>query len=119
METPYENNGPLQEEYNTDAGTYHIHNVWNQSQSVTETVTQAIAGVTGMHYENIEPMYNVVDPDALNTVFESVSNEVPRDIGAVSFTLSGRDVTVYGHGEIVVTVHTPPRGGILESPDSG
>lgn len=38
--------------------------------------------------------------------------------GGVSFTLSGRSVTGYGHGEIVVTVRKPTSGGVLEPPDS-
>lgn len=115
MGTPYGNDSPLQEEYNHDAGTYHVHNVWQDSQPISETVTRTIAAVTGTRYKDIGPMYEVVDSDALNTVFKPVSDAVPRDTGGVSFTLSGRNVTVYAHGEIVVTVHKPTNGGVLES----
>lgn len=112
-------NGPhIREGYNPDAGTYHVYNVWNQSQPVTQTVVQTVAGVTGIRCEDIEQIYDVVDPDALNAMFKSVSDEVRRDAGGVAFTLNGRNVTVYGHGEIVVTVHKPTSGGILEPSES-
>lgn len=95
--------------YDPLTGTYHIQHNREAAASLCFTVVSALAAVTGKPPAEIEPLYDVIDPDALGALFRPLSDEAPRDQGVVSFTLEGRPVTVYASGEIVIGA--PSRDG--------
>lgn len=73
-------------------------------ESVSEAVVAAVAAATdrrpfepstGGAGEALDPLYEVVNPDALDALFGPA-----RVAGSVSFTYAGREVTVEG-GEVV------------------
>ena len=101
--------------YDPVTETYHLHHDWGTNQSLIETIVFAVAAVTGRPPTEIEPLYDVIDPDALAVLFRPVSDAKPRDDGFVSFTFDGQAVTVRATGEIIIDVpddaesETPPR----------
>lgn len=67
-----------------------------------ETIPGAILEATRL-YDQCDSvagqsLFEVVDPDALDALFEPVDNEAPRSLGHVSFVYKGCRVTVE-HGE--------------------
>lgn len=66
---------------------------------ITASVVNAIAAVTGDEPTAITPLYEVVDPDALDHLFESVRGD---ELVIVSFHLAGCAVRVGGDGDIEV-----------------
>lgn len=48
------------------------------------------------------PLYDQIDPDALDALFDDRPNGTPRGSGHVTFSLLGYDVTVYSDGHVVV-----------------
>ena len=73
--------------------------------SVSQAVVEAIAqreevDVTEIEPPEYEPLYSVVDPEALDALFSSTTGGSSRPMGAVSFTYAGYDVTVHSDGEI-------------------
>lgn len=48
------------------------------------------------------PLYDRVDPDALNKLFSKKHDGTTRSSGRVEFSLFGYDVTVHSDGKIVV-----------------
>ena len=75
---------------------------WTAGESLSVTVLQAVADLTGVEPGDVQPINDVVDADALNALFQPRSGEGPRTSGRVSFVLEGVDVTIYASGEVVV-----------------
>lgn len=90
--------------YDPVTETYHFNHDWGTNQSVLETIVFAVAAVTGKPPAEVEPLYNVIDPDALSVLFSPISDENPRSDGAVSFTFEDQAVTVHASGEIIIDV---------------
>lgn len=78
-----------------------VTNVCRDGQ-VSETVVTAVAQATGVDPLDLDPLYNVVDPDALNRIFDSTGTSSPASV-ELSFTMAGCQVVVRGDGEVVVT----------------
>jgi len=53
-----------------------------------------------------EILFEYVDPDALDALFQSVSG-APREDGHVTFSVDGHEVTVTATGEVVVRTTRP------------
>lgn len=70
----------------------------NISQAVVETVAEA-KGVNPL--ELTTPLYEVIDPDALDHLFATASTDGRMD-GKITFDYSGYEVTVWGSGYVVV-----------------
>lgn len=75
---------------------------WDEVESVTREVVEAVATVTGTDPTEFEPVATTIDPDALDALFAPRDSGQRRDRGYVRFPVAGHDVTVYAHGEIVV-----------------
>lgn len=79
---------------------------WSESEQPSSAIVIAISEVTGTDPMVLEPLYNVIDPDALNSLFESTGPS--RLDGSVSFEYCGYQVTIEADG----------RGFIAELDDS-
>jgi hypothetical protein len=78
---------------------------------VSERVIFEIAGRKGVDPVEIdEPLYEVIDPDALDSLVESASRTFGRSSVTVSFTYCGYDVTVTGDEEVRVSDALRPGG---------
>ena len=72
-------------------------------RTVVETVVTALADAKGVAVRDIEtPLYEVVDTDALEQIFEPSGRGLAR-IGQVVFTVDGYEITVHGTERVVVT----------------
>lgn len=58
------------------------------------TVIRAVANHAGQDPVDLPPLYEVVEPEALDKLFESLPNGVARDGGEVAFAYAGYRVTV-------------------------
>lgn len=83
--------------------TYHIQ----EDESVTEAVVRAVCSVTESDQMGLEPIYSVVDPDALNVLFGSGSDPSRRTDGVVAFEYVGRHVRITSENTVKVS-GTPP-----------
>lgn len=70
-----------------------------RTETVSERVITAVSEATGTDPLELEPLYNVVDPDALNAIF---SRDGSTDT-ELQFTMAGCEVVVRGEGNVVVT----------------
>ncbi|RLM89078.1 HalOD1 output domain-containing protein [Haloarcula sp. Atlit-7R] len=107
--TNFENHSPTDSEgHDPDTETYHVQFDASRDGGASHAVVTALAAVTGNGPTEIEPLYDVVDPDALDALFQHGSDDSKSGI-AVSFELDGSDVTVYSTGEVVASISE--RGG--------
>lgn len=72
-----------------------------ESGGVAETLVYAIADAAGVDPLSIEPVYDSVDPDALEALIRSGANDL-----SVSFDHDGVPVEVYGDGTVRIVTGT-------------
>lgn len=73
--------------------------------SLSQAVVEAVArreeiDVTEVEPPEYEPLYTVVDPEALDALFSSTTSGASRPVGSISFTYAGYDVTVHSDGDV-------------------
>lgn len=75
-----------------------------EGETPSEAVTYALMdSSTDVPLERRRPLYEVVDPDALDNLFRPNEGSVNDDVvGRVTFTYGGYDVTVRADGEILL-----------------
>ncbi|ADB62911.1 hypothetical protein Htur_4073 (plasmid) [Haloterrigena turkmenica DSM 5511] len=61
-------------------------------------IVSAVAEAEGVDSIDLPPLYNVIDPEALNALFTSDSGTV----SSVEFEYAGYSVVVRGEGDVVV-----------------
>ena len=80
--------------------TYHVR----RDESVAEAVVRVVSSVTQTEQTGLEPLYSKVDPDALNALFTSPENGVPRPTdGVVAFDYAGNHIEITADGTINIT----------------
>ena len=73
------------------------------SPSVTETIIDAVSEAEDCDPLTLPPLWNVIDPEALDALFEPTRGGQPR-AGRTSFTYVGYEITVDATAEAAVTV---------------
>lgn len=77
-------------------------------ESVTEAVTAALRSVSGATEFGVRPLYDTVDPDALDSLFARKGDGTPREAdGRIAFEHDRYRVRVDSDG--VVAVFAPDR----------
>ncbi|WP_224449609.1 HalOD1 output domain-containing protein [Haloprofundus salilacus] len=69
----------------------------------------AIAEIEGRDTDDIEPLYEAIDPDALDAIFQQDSETTAERNGRLSFVFNGRDVTVWSDGRIDISLSDTER----------
>ena len=67
---------------------------------------RAIAEVRGVEPVDVDPLYDVVDPDALDAMFDGTSGTRERDM-CVSFQFDDLEIEVTADGRVTVRTATP------------
>lgn len=63
----------------------------------------AVAAELNADRTEIDPLYSVVDPDALDALFEPGPFGAERDQGTVTFAMAGCEVVVRADGDVSAT----------------
>ena len=71
-----------------------------QTRSPSERVVEATAASTGTSLVELTPLYEFVDPDALDELVQSLER------GAIRFDYEGCQVRVESDGTVEITKHT-------------
>lgn len=79
------------------------------SGDISNTVVTAVARAKGVDVLDLDPLYDAVDPDALNRLFDADGPDRSNAL-ELSFSMAGCDVLVRGEGEVVVTPPEPADG---------
>jgi hypothetical protein len=87
--------------YDPYSGAYHSQHDWESPESLSHTVTHAIAALTGIELNSGPPLSHSIDPDALNRLFQATRPNTSTD-DHIRFTHQDCVVTVYRDGHIVV-----------------
>lgn len=76
---------------------------WGSERTLSEAVIDAVATAAGVDALQLDPLYESVDPDALDTIFmPEASGRLREGDASVAFTVSGYDIVVKSYGRIIV-----------------
>lgn len=78
----------------------------DHTRPVSQRAIEAVAAETGTSPTDLEPLYSVVDPDALDDLFHYDPSVVDGSGGHVAFNFAGCRVQIFQDG----TVETSSRG---------
>lgn len=92
---------PIQ--YDESTRTYRLSCDGGRDHSISTEIVLAVSEITNTPPIEIEPMFEVIDPDALDDLYAPVDN-APLQRGGCStfFRLHGCGVTVYPTGEVEI-----------------
>ena len=89
-------------EYSTnDAGAVTAHHDWGGSESVAVTVLRALEETTGEDARSFGTLNDVVDIDALDNLFTTLSSGSARGPGYVTIEFEDHTVTVHSDGKVM------------------
>lgn len=74
----------------------------DETESPSVAVVSLVAAVTDRTPTELEPLNDVLDPDALDALFAPTPTGKFRSDGNVQFTYHDHDVTVYSYGVVAV-----------------
>ncbi|WP_266077777.1 HalOD1 output domain-containing protein [Haladaptatus caseinilyticus] len=82
---------------------YHVYHDSASLYSVSETIIEAIAAIRSSDpTDDLIPLTDVVDPDALNSLFADTHTGSKRNEGHIVFSVNGFDVFVHANGHIFI-----------------
>lgn len=93
-------------EYDPETDAYHATFDPN-AVSANAAVIQSVAAVMGVDPLKIDPLYEAVDTDSLDTLIRAASQKSSPYI-STSFRFEGADVTVHGDGTVAVSPDEGP-----------
>lgn len=86
-----------------DAATYRVEHDWASDGELSETVVDAVASVLDAEPTDLSPLYEVIDPDALNRLYAPTPNHQTRPGGGrLTFSYNGCLVTAYWDGAVEI-----------------
>lgn len=96
----------------TTGSTVHTYDV-SAAEPLSQAVVNAVSAVSNAastptgpsEAEVLEPLYTVVDPDALEAFFRPIGSECDQSSSRITFSYHGCEVTV--HAGIRITVTRP------------
>jgi hypothetical protein len=71
-----------------------------EPRSITEQIIRVVTESDDRSREDLEPLYEAIDPDALSALFAPRTDESSRAVGDVSFEYAGYWVTVSSEGVV-------------------
>ena len=85
-------------EYDSQMNTYRAEYDWSRVKPST-AVVELVASINDEDPTDLEPLYEYVDPDALDTLFDS---ERASSTSRFTFEFGSNTTTVHGDGTVAV-----------------
>lgn len=73
-----------------------------ETDSATETIVMTVAGHAEVGPNALDPLYSVVDPEALDRIIRSVAARSTPGNAEIIFRYQGYTVSVHSHGVIEI-----------------
>lgn len=83
-----------------DSGAMYIRREWSEDDSLMLNVVAGLAELTGKETDEIEPLQDKVDVDAVESLFRN--DDRAGDVaGVVSFEHEGQEISISSDGNVV------------------
>ncbi|WP_435157176.1 HalOD1 output domain-containing protein [Haladaptatus sp. DFWS20] len=77
----------------------HIDFDWSRAEQPSIAIVEAITAVTGRNSTDIPPLYDSINPDALNALVTAKGRKTSSDV-SLTFSCDGVVLTVTGDGTV-------------------
>ena len=94
-----------------DDGAIRAEYDWTDTLAST-AVVETVAVACDCEPTELDPLYEIVDPDALDTVIQSSGNGPAAGETTVTFEVADRSVAVHDGGAVVVRPAEPGSDGV-------
>lgn len=91
--------------------TFEFSYDWRSETPLSTFVVEAVETVSDTSTLDSPPLFEVVDPDALDSVFGHLNDGSARGDGSLSFPFAGYEVTVHAHGTVRFRAIDADHGG--------
>ncbi|WP_312910136.1 HalOD1 output domain-containing protein [Natronosalvus caseinilyticus] len=81
---------------------------FDPTEGPVETIVDLVAAASGRSLVEMPPIYEVIDPDALNALFRLRNSGADLEDRVFEFTYEGYRVSVHGDGRVRLTEPTNP-----------
>lgn len=88
-------------EYDEEFDKYVVDSEWNTNRSTSEVVVHAVGEVASEDPTSLRPLAEVVDPDALDSLFDHMGDHQSTNTYVV-FEYHDYEITVFGNGRITL-----------------
>lgn len=88
-------------DFHESSGTYRTQ-FDEHTRPATEAIVKAVATATGTDQLELPPLYSVVDPDALNALFDGPTHDASKQRLTVTFEYVDCRVSAKARGTVVV-----------------
>lgn len=92
---------PTEVDESTPEPTARVRRTWSEPARPSTVVIEALAAATGRDPTTMPPLYDYVDPDALDALLGSRTSDSEQSV-AVSFPYDGATVRVDSSGRVEV-----------------
>lgn len=86
-----------------DAETVVVSHDWEGGESLVTTIVMTVAKLAETDPDELERLYDRIDPNSLETIFEPASGTSNRNAGQLTFQFDAYSITVHATGTVVVT----------------
>lgn len=94
--------------YDPTTQTYRLHHDWESDENLATVIIDAVAAITNTEPEDIGPLYEVIDLEALEQVFVPTPTRTrSHPTSQLSFSLTDCAVTVSSDGQIEIQLPDP------------
>ena len=84
------------------AGTVTLRHDWDGDEPLAVSIVSAVARLADCEPEELPRLYDRIDPDSLEQLFQPCRETDLRNGGHLWFALGSYGVTVYGDGLVIV-----------------
>lgn len=75
-----------------------------ETESVTATIVAAVADLEGTSQTALDPFYNTVDPDALETLIHSVATQPDPSNAEITVRYHGYTITIQSYSVVEIAL---------------
>lgn len=83
-----------------------MHTRYSSDEPPSETIVRALAAINGVEPEELQLLYESIDPEALDTLFGTPVVGQEEENLVIEFVVSGHRVIVKSDGNITILVST-------------
>lgn len=80
--------------------TYSVKHGWGCNVPFGELIVKTISKITNTNVLELQPLYETIDPEALDDLFSPVEGKAPRNVGSLTFEYEGYQIVVHASGWI-------------------
>lgn len=87
----------------SDGETVVVSHDWEGDASLATTIVSTVAALEESEPDELERLYDRIDPTSLETIFEPANGSTHRNGGQLTFRFDAYSITVHATGTVVVT----------------